>query len=79
MCNLKYMKINIKSSIAICLVLGMLLYFLYNKKQIQAQPAPKQEPIVLVDKNPLLLPAPKLLIVAPAQNKVGIDSNWKSR
>jgi hypothetical protein len=82
MCNIKYMKIDIKSSIIICLFLGTLFYFLSNKnkKTTQHQIASARIPsILIIDKKPLPLPAPKPLVVVPAQNKLGIDSNWKSR
>ena len=76
------MKIDIKSSIIVCLFLGTLFHFLSykNKKTTQIQIASARMPsILIIDKKPLPLPSPKPLVVAPAQNKLGINSNWKSR
>jgi hypothetical protein len=63
------MKINIKSSLIICLLLGTLFYFLsYKNKTNKQQTSAENASILIIDKKPLPLPAPKPLYVRPAQN-----------
>jgi hypothetical protein len=77
------MKNNIKTITLISLLLGSLFYLLSNKQQTIVQyktTSAKDEPIIFIDKKTLPLPAPKALdFVAPAQNGLTIDNNWKSR
>lgn len=77
------MKNNIKTTILISLLLGSLFYLLSNKKQILVKhqtPSAKDTSILIIDKKPLLLPAPKALdFVAPAQNGLTVGNNWNSR
>jgi hypothetical protein len=76
------MKINIKSSIVICLLVGSLFCFLsYKNKTTQnKQPSAEKPVILIIDKKPLPLPAPKpLYCVAPNQNRLGVGDSWKSK
>jgi hypothetical protein len=76
------MKIDIKSSIIVCLLLGTLFYFLsYKNKTTQIQQSSAEKPsILIIDKKPLPLPAPKpLYCVAPDQNRLGVGDSWKSK
>jgi hypothetical protein len=64
------MKINIKSSILICLLLGTLFYFLSNKNKTTTQTqqaSAKDTSILIIDKKPLPLPTPKPLYLPRAQ------------
>lgn len=62
------MKINIKSSILICLLLGSLFYFLsYKNKTTQQQSSAKDTSILIFDKKSLPLPTPKPLYLPSAQ------------
>jgi len=82
MCNFKYMKINIKSSLLISLFLGTFFYLLSNKNKTitKHQGISAEMPsILIIDKKSIPLRAPKLLIAPPAKNKLGISSNWKSK
>jgi hypothetical protein len=76
------MKIDIKTSTILCLLLGSLFYFLsYKNKTTQnKQPSAEKPVILIIDKKPLPLPAPKpLYCVAPDQNKLGVGDGWKSK
>jgi len=83
MCNILYMKINIKSSILICFCLGTLFYFLSNNKQktntIKNLKYNQQNQYKFIDKKASELPAPRPYISNPVPNKLGINSNWKSK
>jgi Na+/H+ antiporter NhaC len=70
MCKYTYMKINIKSSIVLCLLLGTLFYFLSNKnkKTTQHQQDRAEIPsILIIDKKSIPLPTPKPLYLPRAQ------------
>jgi len=77
------MKINIKPSILICLLLGTLFYFLSNKNktitQIQ-QVSAKDTSILIIDKKPLPSPTPKPLYLPCAQkNYLEVGDSVNSR
>jgi hypothetical protein len=77
------MKIDIKTSTILCLLLGSLFYFLSYKNKTTTQyqiPSARKPSILIIDKKPLPLPAPKpLYCVAPDQNKLGVGDGWKSK
>jgi hypothetical protein len=76
------MKINIKTATLISLLLGTLFYFLSNKKEnkiIITETIQKATPILIDNKKPTELAAPKPLVVAPIQNGLHVSNNWKSK
>ena len=64
------MKIDIKTSTILCLLLGTLFYFLSYKNKTTTQhqiPSAEKPSILIIDKKPLPLPAPKPLYLPRAQ------------
>jgi len=63
------MKINIKSSIVVCLLLGTLFHLLSykNKTTTTQQSSAKDTSILIIDKKSIPLPTPKPLYLPRAQ------------
>ena len=85
MCNISYMKLNLKL-ISLITILGSLFYFLGHKNKTSKSITsimlePKQQVTILDKKiNSANSPAPKVYIfTSPAQNGLGIGNNWKSK
>jgi len=75
------MKINLKT-ISLVVFLGVLFYVLSNNKiknNKQQIVEIKKEDYKLIDKKSSKLPAPKPYIYVPAQNRLGIGNDWKSK
>jgi hypothetical protein len=78
------MKLNLKT-ISLITILGTLFYFLGHKnktvKSIAPIVQPKEQVIILAKKtNNANSPAPKVYIsIPPAQNGLGVGSNWRSK
>jgi hypothetical protein len=81
---LSNMKLNLKT-ISLIAILGSLFYFLSHKNKTSKSIAPiiqHKEQVIIVDKktNSANSPAPKVYISAPpAQNGLGVGSNWRSK
>ena len=80
MCNISYMKLNLKL-ISLITILGSLFYFLSHKNKNNNSNEPIEQ-VTIIDKkiNSANSPAPKIYIfTSPAQNGLGIGNNWKSK
>lgn len=85
MCNISYMKLNLKL-ISLITILGTLFYFLGHKNKTNKSLAPivnqPKEQTAILDKkiNSAKLIAPKVYISSsPTQNGLEIGNNWRSR
>jgi hypothetical protein len=75
------MKLNYKTLLLIVLI-GSLSYlyksYLNDKKTIKIQPT-ETTTVLVIDKNSLKSPAPKVYISTLPQNGLEVGGNWKSK